>query len=88
MKKSKFDKIIEDMNKSAKEIMDNANDLIQDKNIAEADCYALKDIVRDVLDIMGSIKTVKSYGEKNSNEVEEVYNFDKDKFKFDNEGVD
>lgn len=88
MKKSKFDKIIEDLTKSAQEIVDNANDLIQDKKIAEANCSDLNDLMVNAMDILRKIKWIKMFGEKNSNEAEAVYNFDKDKFTFDEEGDD
>ena len=88
MKKSKFNKIIEDLTKSTQDIIDNANNLIQDKKIAEVDCYALQDLIRNSTDLMGCIRTIKNYGEKNNSEVEEVYNFDKNKFTFDEEGDD
>lgn len=88
MKKSKFDKIIEDMTKSTQEIIDNANDLIQDKKIAEADCCELNTLMNTAIDLLRTIKWVKNYGEKNNDEVEKVYNFDNDKFTFDEEGDD
>lgn len=88
MKKSKFDKIIEDMTKSAQEIIDNANDLIQDKKIAQAGCNDLNNLMNNSVDLLRTINWVKNYGEKNDNPVEEVYNFDKNKFEFDSEGDD
>ena len=88
MKRSKFDKIIEDLIKSTQNILDNANELIQDKKIAEVDCNALSNIIRSSMDLMVDIKNVRSYAEKNDNEVEEVYDFDKCKFTFDKEGDD
>ena len=88
MKKSKFDKIIEDMTKSTQEIIDNANDLIQDKKIAEAGCFDLNNLMNNAVDLLRTIKWVKNYGEKNNDEVEAVYNFDKNKFTFDEEGDD
>jgi hypothetical protein len=88
MKKSKFDKIIEDMTKAAQEIIDNANDLIQDKKIAQAGCNDLNNLMNNSVDLLRTINWVKNYGEKNNNEVEEVYNFDKEKFEFDSEGDD
>lgn len=88
MKKSKFDKIIEDMTKSTQEIIDNANNLIQDKKIAEANCSDLNGLMNNAIDLLRTIKWVKNYGEKNNDEVEEVYNFDKNKFTFDEEGDD
>lgn len=88
MKKSKFDKIIEDLTKSTQEIIDNANDLIQDKKIAEANCSDLNNLMVNAMDLLRNIKWIKTFGEKNSNEIEAVYNFDKDKFTFDEEGDD
>lgn len=88
MKRSKFDKIIENMIKSAQEIIDSANDLMQDKKIAEAGCNDLTNLMNNSVDLLRTINWVKNYGEKNDNEVEAVYNFDNHKFEFDAEGDD
>lgn len=88
MKKSKFDKIIEDMIKSTQEIMDNANKLIQDKKIAKAGCVDLNTLMNTSVELLRNINWVKNYGNKNNDQVEAVYNFDENKFEFDEEGDD
>ena len=88
MKKSKFDKIIEDLLKSTQDILDNANDLMQDKKIAEVGCYSLTCLIKNSLDIKDNIADIKRYAEKNDDVAEAVYNFDKCKFTFDDEGDD
>ena len=88
MKKSKFDKIIEDMIKSAQEIIDNTNNLMQDKKIAKAGCSDLNNLMDASVDLLRKINWVSNYGNKNNDQVEAVYNFDKDKFEFDEEGDD
>lgn len=88
MKKSKFDKIIEDLIKSTQDILDNANDLMQDKKIAETGCYSLNCLIKNILDVKENISDLKRFGEMNDDQAEEVYNFEKSKFIFDEEGDD
>jgi len=59
MEKKEFNKIIEDLTKATQSIIDNANKLIQDKNIANYDITAVNDIIGNCINLNNAIENVK-----------------------------
>lgn len=87
MKKSKFDKIVEDIIKAAQDILDNTNDLIQDKKVLEANFYQINEASSSAMQVITFMNCLKQEVNKTDSDFEQVYNFTK-KIEFDDEGDD
>lgn len=87
MKKSKFEKILEDITKSAQDILDKTNDLIQDKKVVNANLYEIDETSSNAMKILGNMASLREMISKTETDFEQLYSFTK-KIEFDNEGED
>ena len=65
MEKKKFDEIVKDLTKLAQELMSKGNELIQDEKIADANSYAVKDLIGYTINILNAIDGIKWLKEDN-----------------------
>ena len=65
MEKKKFDGIVKDLTKLAQELMSKGNELVQDEKIADANSYAVKDLIGYTINILNAIEGIKWLKEDN-----------------------
>lgn len=65
MEKKTFDKIVKELTESAQKLMDKGNELMQDEKIADANSYAVKDLIGYTINVLDAIEGIKWLKEDN-----------------------